>query len=237
MGSAKYREMVRLEGRHNDAVNGCFICDRGRYGFAYANHPERPRRARRGGREVPWDEAIETAAAELARISREHGPQAVACVGGTRSSLETQGALKLFCRTQGWRDPQFFWDPALERKVKAAVGRLDQGLAVSMGELSGADFILLVGADPVNEAPMLALALRQAWRQGATVAVLDPRPVFLPFEFEHLAVPPDSSMPRWAPWSKGPCPPRRRRGCRSPPGNSATALPGRYPGDPAVATA
>ena len=182
--------MVRLEGRPNEAVNGYFICDRGRYGFAYANHPERPRRARRGGREVPWDEAILAAAAGLARISREHGPGAVACVGGTRSSLETQGALKLFCRTQGWRDPQFFWDPALERKVKAAVGRLDERLAVSLGELEAADFILVAGADPVNEAPMLALALRQAQRRGAQIAVLDPRPVFLPCEFEHLAVPP-----------------------------------------------
>jgi NADH-quinone oxidoreductase subunit G len=37
---------------------------------------------------------------------------------------------------------------------------------------------------------MLALALRQAWRRGATVAVIDPRLVFLPFEFQHLAVSP-----------------------------------------------
>ena len=37
---------------------------------------------------------------------------------------------------------------------------------------------------------MLALALRQAYRRGGTVAVIDPRPVSLPFEFEHLPVPP-----------------------------------------------
>ena len=35
---------------------------------------------------------------------------------------------------------------------------------------------MVAGADPVNEAPMLALALRQAQRRGAKVAVLDPRP-------------------------------------------------------------
>ena len=39
---------------------------------------------------------------------------------------------------------------------------------------------------PYNEAPMLALAMRQARRNNATVAVMDPRPVFLPFAFEHL---------------------------------------------------
>ena len=37
---------------------------------------------------------------------------------------------------------------------------------------------------------MLALALRQAWRRGGKVVVLDPRPVSLPFEFEHLPVAP-----------------------------------------------
>ena len=57
--------------------------------------------------------------------------------------------------------------------------------------MEDADFILALGVDPVNEAPMLALAMRQAQRKGATVAVVDPRPVFLPFTFSHLAVVPD----------------------------------------------
>ena len=235
VGSAQYREMVRLEGRPHDAVNGYFICDRGRYGFSYANHPERPRRAHLGDREVPWDEAIKAAAAELARISREHGPGAVACMGGTRSSLETQGALKLFCRTQGWRDPQFFWDPALERKVKAAVDRLDERLAVSLRELEAADFIVLVGADPVNEAPMLALALRQAQRRGAKVVVLDPRPVFLPFEFEPLPVPPGQLDAALGALVKGALSAEAAAGLIEPARRFYDALPGRYPGDPAVA--
>ena len=79
----------------------------------------------------------------------------------------------------------------MARKVRRAVSRLDERLAVSMRQMEKADFILTVGADPVNEAPMLALAMRQAFRNGATIAVIDPRPVFLPFEFEHLPVAPD----------------------------------------------
>ncbi len=235
VGSAQYREMVRLEGRQNEAVNGYFICDRGRYGFSYANHPERPRRARRDGREVPWDEATLAAAAALARISRESGPGAVACVGGTRSSLETQAALKLFCRTQGWRAPQFFWDPAMERKVKAAVNRLDQRLAVSLRELEMADFMVLAGADPVNEAPMLALALRQAQRRGAKVVVLDPRPVFLPFDFEHLPVPPGQLDTALGALVKGALSSEAAAGLIEPARRFSDALPGDYPGDPALA--
>ena len=156
-------------------------------------------------------------------------------MGGTRSSLETQGALKLFCRTQGWRDPQFFWDPALERKVKAAVDRLDERLAVSLRELEAADFIVLVGADPVNEAPMLALALRQAQRRGAKVVVLDPRPVFLPFEFEPLPVPPGQLDAALGALVKGALSAEAAAGLIEPARRFYDALPGRYPGDPALA--
>jgi NADH-quinone oxidoreductase subunit G len=232
--SARYREIMRLEARPHEAVNGYFICDRGRYGFSYANHPERPRQARRDGRDVPWNEAIQAAAAGLARISKEYGPGAVACLGGTRSSLETQGALKLFCRTFGWRDPQFFWDPALERKVKAAVARLDSRLAVSMRELDAADFIVAVGADPVHEAPMLALALRQAARQGAQVLVLDPRPVFLPGEFEALPVPPGQLEAALGALVKSALAPDQAAGLEGKARQFYEALPDRYP-DPAVA--
>ncbi len=197
-GSARYRALVRLEGRFHEAVNGYFICDRGRYGFFYESHPERPRRARMAGVEVAWPEALAAAAAKLSQVQESSGPDAVACLGSARSSLESQAALKRFCRALGWPEPRYFTLPSQERKVKAAVARLDARLAVSLREIEAADFILVAGADPINEAPMLALALRQAWRRGATVAVLDPRPVFLPFDFDHLPLAPGDLNPALA---------------------------------------
>jgi NADH-quinone oxidoreductase subunit G len=189
--SARYREMVRLEARFSKSVNGYFICDRGRYGFYYTNHPERPRRARIGSDEVPLDKAIQTAAEKIFHLSQRNGPKAIACLGSTRSSLENQAMQMKLCRGQGWNEPVYFETPAMVNKVKRAVSRLDEELAVSMREMEKADFILAVGADPVNEAPMLTLAMRQAFRNKATIVVIDPRPVFLPFEFEHLPVAPD----------------------------------------------
>jgi NADH-quinone oxidoreductase subunit G len=237
VASAEYREIVRLEARLNKQVNGYFICDRGRYGFYYANHPDRPRQARIGGQDVPWDDAIQAAAAGLVRITRKYGPGAVACVGSARSSLETQGALKLFCRTHGWRDPQFFWDPALERKVKAAVDRLDERLAVSLREIETADFILAAGVDPVNEAPMLALALRQAQRQGATLVILDPRPLSLPCEFRHLAVPPGDINAALAALVKSALTADQVTALPEPARTFYDALPGQFPGEPTLVEA
>jgi NADH-quinone oxidoreductase subunit G len=190
IASVRYREVVRLEAHFDESVNGYFICDRGRYGFSYASHVERPRRAKIGSEEVLWSEVIRFAGERLREVSQKTGPRSIACLGSTRSSLENQGMLKRLCQVTGWRGPGFFVNPSMERKVKKAVSRLDSRLAVSLREIEKADFILVAGADPVNEAPMLALAIRQAHRRGATVVVIDPRPILLPLPFDHFPVAP-----------------------------------------------
>jgi NADH-quinone oxidoreductase subunit G len=191
VASARYREMIRLEAGHSDAVNGYFICDRGRYGFGYANLPERPRRGRIGAEEVAVDQGIRASAHRLFRIREGAGGEAVAAVGSGRNSLETQAMLWRLSRACGWRGPWFTLDAAGAGKVRAAVRSLDADLAVSMREIERSDFVLGVGVDPVNEAPMLALAIRQAHRNGGSVSLIDPRPIFLPLLFDHVAVPPE----------------------------------------------
>jgi NADH-quinone oxidoreductase subunit G len=186
IASARYREVVRQEARYSEAVNGYFICDRGRFGFYYASDEKRPRQARVAGEAVPYSEAIRTVRKKLEQISKSSGPEAVACVGSGRSTLETQAMLKRFCQIKGWKSPAYFTDHSLAQKVKTASSRLESGLAVSLRELEEADFILVVGADPINEAPMLALEMRQAQRAGGNIAVIDPRPISLPFDFRHL---------------------------------------------------
>jgi NADH-quinone oxidoreductase subunit G len=188
--SARYREIVRLEARFSESVNGYFICDRGRYGFYYTNHPERPRLPKIEKEEISWEKAIQTAARELSQIIQRSGPQSIDCLGSSRSCLENQAMLNLFCQSLRVSTPACGESPSVLRKVRRAVARLDETLAVSMRGVEKADFVLMIGADPVNEAPMLTLAVRQAYRNGATIAVIDPRPVFLPFEFHHLPVAP-----------------------------------------------
>jgi len=180
--------VVRQEARYSEAVNGYFICDRGRHGFHYARNETRPRQALIDGKDVPTEEAIRTAREKLAELVNSAGPDSVACLGSGRSSLETQAMLEQLCQKKGWQGPSYFMDQSLAGKVKSAVSRLEPGLAVSLRDLEGADFILSVGADPINEAPMLALAMRQAQRNGGKIVVIDPRPIFLPFDFTHMPV-------------------------------------------------
>jgi NADH-quinone oxidoreductase subunit G len=189
IANARYRTIVRVEARFNDAVNGFFICDRGRFGFPYANHPNRPREARIDGYEGSLEDAVQAAAKKLVDIEHRVGPHAIACLGSLRSSLETQGILKHLCQLKQWPGPDYFLDYLIKRKVMSAISQLDNQVAVSLRQIEAADFILVVGVDPLGEAPMLALAMRQANRREATIAVIDPRPVSLPFPFAHLAVP------------------------------------------------
>ena len=186
--SARYREVVRQEARYSEAVNGYFICDRGRHGFHYARNESRQRQALIQGREVSTEEAIRTAREKLAELVSLFGPESVACLGSGRSSLETQAMLKQLCRKEGWQGPSYCMDSSLAEKVKTAVSRLEPGLVVSLRQVADSDAIVVVGADPINEAPMLALAMRQAQRRGGKIVVIDPRPIFLPFDFAHLPV-------------------------------------------------
>jgi NADH-quinone oxidoreductase subunit G len=165
--SARYREVVRQEARFNEGVNGYFICDRGRYGFSYTNDVERPRKARIDGKEATWAKALQAVSERLLRLTQESGSTAVACVGSARSNLETQAALKRLCQAKDWQGPVFWMNQDLEKKVKTAVSKLKEKPAVSLRDLEQADYILVVGVDPINEAPVLAMAMRQAHAAGA----------------------------------------------------------------------
>ncbi|MDM8539201.1 NADH-quinone oxidoreductase subunit NuoG, partial [Desulfobacterales bacterium HSG17] len=198
--STRYREVVKQEPRYNKAINGYFICDRGRYGFYYANDKKRPRHAlidkmtnvsidkRKNKEKVPLQNAIEQAAKKLDKITQKNGSGSIACIGSCRNTLETQAVLKELSIKKGWRKPVYHTDPEIDKKVRTAASRLNPELSISLKDLEKADFILAIGADPANEAPMLALSMRQAQKAGAKIAVIDPRPISLPFEFKHLPI-------------------------------------------------
>ena len=188
IASVKYREVKRQEARFSNDINGHFICDRGRYGFFYASLESRPRETSVNGKTAAYDEALQAAATKLGQIEQEAGTDAIAVLGSARSSLETQAMVKRISRLRNWRSPAYFIDSAAVARVNAAINRLESELAVSMREVESADFVLCIGADPINEAPMLALALRQAQRNGAEIVVADPRPIFLPMTYQHLPV-------------------------------------------------
>jgi NADH-quinone oxidoreductase subunit G len=182
--SVRYRQVVRQEARQSESVNGWFLCDRGRYGFFYASLPDRPRQATLKGEAASMDAALLYAVSRLEELP----PDAVAVIGSVRSSLESLAMTAYAAQRKGWRGPAFFADAEAVDQVKGTVLGLDANLAVSLAQIEAADVILVVGADPLNEAPMSALAIRQAVQKKAKAIVLDPRPIWLPCDFTHFPV-------------------------------------------------
>jgi NADH-quinone oxidoreductase subunit G len=187
---ARYRELQRVRGGVNRQTSGFFICDRGRFGYGHANHPQRPRRPRLDGQETGWENALTATRRRLADLADKHGPQTVAFLGSPRASLESNYQLLSLARSLGSDNVVFDAHPGRDRAARLTAAALGEH-ARRLEDIRQSDFILFIGADPLNEGPGLALAARQAVRRGAPAAVIDPRPVELPFPAVHLPLAPE----------------------------------------------
>ncbi|SHI98909.1 NADH dehydrogenase subunit G [Malonomonas rubra DSM 5091] len=185
----RYGELQRVRSSVNEKVNGFFICDRGRFGSSYVNHPERPRQATRGSWKLTVDEALQQLDVKARELINQHGPESVLLLGSNRASLETNWLLQRWAEEIGCRAPLL--SAHLPRHQAAQVAAFDLADRLcSLEKVRQSDLVVAIGADPLAEAPMLGVALRQAVRSGGKVKVFDPRPVELPCDFEKQTVSP-----------------------------------------------
>lgn len=167
--AARYRELLKTIARRNDAVNGWFICDRGRFTNTPVNDPARPRTPLLDGREAGWDEALDALLVRVAELAELHGAGSLAVVGSPRLALEGSMLLPQLAGLLGAGFLCFFSDEAEGDRTATAVSLLTGENAASMADVQEADCIAIVDCDLLDEGPMLALAVRQAWRKGAKV--------------------------------------------------------------------
>jgi NADH-quinone oxidoreductase subunit G len=186
---ARYRQVQRVRAGVNRQTNGFFICDRGRFGYDYVNHPQRPRVPRVDGMEATWEEALSAVSLRIESLVAKHGARSVAFLGSSRASLEANALLGEWARTLGTPHLVFECHPERDRAARAAT--LLGEKSCSLEEIRRSDLAILIGCDPASEAPMLALALRQAVRGGGHVAAVDPRPGLLPCAASRLPLHPE----------------------------------------------
>jgi len=180
----RYQELQRVRAGNNRLTNDSFICDRARFGSDWNNHPKRPREARIAGEKVELSYALEQLEERLDILVAEHGGEALRLLGSPRASFEANLLLKRLAEKYGAPPPYYDAHPRRAFAARMAAS-IPSGQLASLQQVRGSDLILVVGVDPLAEAPVLALALRQAVRAGGRVVVLDPRPTALPCDFEH----------------------------------------------------
>jgi NADH-quinone oxidoreductase subunit G len=173
--------VTRQLARDNDEVNEAWNCDRGRYGFAYAQTPERvliPHLAEDGKlRTASWSEALRRAADGI-RAARGRG--AGVLVGGHLTDQDAYALQKLARVALGTNnvDARTWTETEADAAAAARVaGRgPDQGMP-TYRDLEAARAVVVVDLDPHEESPILWLRLRKAaMRRGVPVVAVGSRP-------------------------------------------------------------
>jgi len=164
--AARYRELLKIIARRNDMVNGWFICDRGRFTDSAVNAPERPRYPMVDGRRLDWQEGISTL---VSRLNGNRG-KSLALVGSSRLAMETALLLPKLAKMTGAASLCYFSN---QKEASQSMASLDHlPVAASMLEVQAADLVVIADCDLLTEGPMMALAIRQAWRNGAAIHVV-----------------------------------------------------------------
>lgn len=73
----KGKHIYRLKPRHNEAINGYWMCDKGRYTYKNANYDKRLTHSQLGGVDLPHDEAITAWANDLKVLIATERPEEV----------------------------------------------------------------------------------------------------------------------------------------------------------------
>ena len=162
----------RLAGEDAE-VNEEWNCDKGRWAFQYINQPDRlltPLVRDRSGRlvEASWPEALEAAAAGLAR-ARDNG--GVGVLPGGRLTEEDAYAYAKFARVAlGTNDIDFRARPSSDEELAflgaVVAGSTPETGGVTYTDLEQAGTVLLVGFEPEEESPITFLRLHKAVRNG-----------------------------------------------------------------------
>lgn len=153
----RYGELRSITSRYNGAVNGYFLCDRGRFGYEFANASDRIRKPLLN-REEADKEKILTELSQLLTKSNVIG------IGSPRASVQSNFALKTLVG-----DDNFYHGVSENQYdlTNLIIKILNEGPAQtpSLKEVEMADAVFVLGEDLTNTAPMLALAVRQSARQ------------------------------------------------------------------------
>jgi len=161
----RYGKLRRVRNRYNADVNGYFLCDRGRYGYEFVNSPQRIRQPRL---KSPHSSDPESATVERAfSYLKEILPPGTSLIGigSPRATLEANFALRSLVGAENFFAGISADESRLHQRILSIL-RDGPVPTASLQEAASADAVLVLGEDLTNTAPMLALSLRQAVRNG-----------------------------------------------------------------------
>ncbi len=179
--SERDHQIKRIVPRENEAVNEVWLCDKGRFVHHFTAAADRlsaPLIRKNGNLErATWQEALELIAARFAEIKKQSGANALGGLGGDRAANEDLYLFqKLFRQIIGSNnlDHRVGWSAT---NVGVDWVRLyGAGAGTNLGRLDKNAAVLVLGADPEEEQPVIRLRLSSSARTfGANLIVANGR--------------------------------------------------------------
>jgi anaerobic selenocysteine-containing dehydrogenase len=176
-----------VRGDRDDVFSKGFICPKGAAFDRLDNDPDRLRRpmVRDGDHwhEVGWEEAFAVVASGLAAVVATHGRQAVGIYLGNPNVHTLAGGLYAAGLARALGSPNIFSASTVDQMPKHVSCGLMFGdpLAIPVPDLDRTDFLLMLGANPLDSNGSLATApdwparLRALRARGGQLVVVDPR--------------------------------------------------------------
>jgi NADH-quinone oxidoreductase subunit G len=180
----RYDNLMRVMPRENDYVNEIWICDKGRFGMRFFEQKERIKTPliKRNNKwvEASWDEALRFVADKLTLIRASAGAEALAGLAGPRLPNEDLYLFqKLFREVLGSNNIDHRPGLAVEPALDELTPQLGVGQGTNLTTLGKGTSVLVIGADPEEEAPVYVLRLRGILNRGGEVNVVNPYPTKL----------------------------------------------------------
>lgn len=183
-------------------VNKGHLCVKGRYAFDFNHAADRVTspmiRSGSEWHEVSWDEAIAFVAQGFARLRQQHGAGSLAVLGSARASNEDNYVTQKFARlVLGTNNVDCCARVCHTPTAAAMKAMLGAGAATnSYDDIERAKLIMVCGANPTENHPIIGERIRQAVKNGAKLIVIDPRRIELAHIADiHLPLRPGSNIP------------------------------------------
>jgi NADH-quinone oxidoreductase subunit G len=176
------REVIRILPRVNDSVNEEWISDKTRQivDGLKTQRLDRPY-LRENGRLRPasWQEALAAVAVKV----RTSAPARIGALVGDLAAVEEIFALKLLMEQLGGKNIDCRQDGA---KIDPANGRASYLFNATIAGIDDADAVLIVGANPRKEAPVLNARIRKRWLAGNFKVSLVGERADLTYDYDYL---------------------------------------------------
>ncbi|XRX43222.1 MAG: NADH-quinone oxidoreductase subunit NuoG [Buchnera aphidicola (Tetraneura sorini)] len=160
----RYGKLIKIENRYHGDINHYFICDRGRFGYGYANRRDNPKVVTTKNINFKNDFGRLKINVELAfnkcKTMLKNSYKIIG-VGSSRASIESNYALFNFVgRENFFVDSTEIENSCIQLIIKILT---ESGIYTpTLREIESYDCIFILGEDVTNTSPRIALSIRRA---------------------------------------------------------------------------